>query len=109
MAYNDVLAQRVRDNLQPGSAVVEKKMFGGIAFMINGNIAVCVSGDDLVVRAGLARFEAALAMRGADLFQPTGKPMTGWVRVAPDELQTEESLKTWINMALEFVQTLPAK
>jgi len=106
MAYNDILAQRVRDNLQPMSAVVEKKMFGGIAFMVNGNIAVCVSGDDLVVRAGLARFEAALAMRGADLFQPTGKPMT---KVAPDELQTEESLKTWINMALEFVQTLPAK
>jgi len=109
MAYNEILAQRVRDNLHPGSAVVEKKMFGGITFMVNGNMAVCVSGDDLVVRAGLTRFEAALAMRGADLFQPTGKPMTGWVKVTPDGLQTEESLKKWINMALELVQTLPAK
>lgn len=109
MAYNDILAQRVRDTLQPGSAVEEKKMFGGIAFMVKGNIAVCVSGDDLIVRAGLARFEAALEMKGADLFQPTGKPMTGWVKVAPDGIPTEESLKNWIDMALEFVQTLPAK
>lgn len=109
MAYNENLAQRVRAHLHPGSAVIEKKMFGGIAFMVNGNMTVCVSGDDLIVRAGLARFEAALAMEEADLFQPTGKPMTGWVKVAPNGLQTDENLKSWIKMALEFVQTLPAK
>jgi len=109
MAYNEVLAQRVRDHLRPKSAVSEKMMFGGIAFMVNGNMTLCVSGDDLVVRAGLAQFEAALEMRGADLFQPTGKPMTGWVRVAPDGHQTEESLESWIDMALEYTQSLPAK
>lgn len=109
MAYDEVLAQRVRDHLDPRIAVEEKKMFGGIAFMINGNMALCVSGDDLIVRAGLARFEAALEMRGADLFRPTGKPMTGWVKVAPDGLQLEESLESWIDMALDFVRTLPAK
>lgn len=109
MAYNEVLAQRVRDLITPRSDFAEKKMFGGIAFMVNGNMALCVSGDDLVVRAGIAQFEAALEMRGADLFQPTGKPMTGWVKVAPAGHQTEESLESWIKMAMEFVQTLPAK
>jgi TfoX/Sxy family transcriptional regulator of competence genes len=109
MAYNEILAQRVRESLRPRSTVVEKKMFGGIAFMVNGNMALCVTGDDLVVRAGLAQFEAALEMRGVGLFQPTGKPMTGWVKVAPDGHQTEESLERWIEMALEFVQTLPGK
>jgi TfoX/Sxy family transcriptional regulator of competence genes len=109
MAYNEILAQRVRDHLRPNGAVVEKKMFGGMAFMVNGNMALCVTGDYLVVRAGLAQFESALEMRGADLFQPTGKPMTGWVKVAPNGHQTEESLDNWIEMALEYTQTLPAK
>ena len=109
MAYNQVLAGRVRDHLSPRVAVEEKVMFGGIAFMVNGNMALGVLGDGLIVRAGLAGFEAALEKPGADLFQPTGKPMSGWVIVAPEGHQTEESLESWIEMALEFVQTLPAK
>lgn len=109
MAYNQVLAQRVRDLIAPRIAVVEKKMFGGIAFMVAGTMALGVLGDGLIVRAGLARFEAALELKGADLFQPTGKSMTGWVLVSPEGHNTEESLESWIEMALEFVQTLPAK
>lgn len=109
MAYSESLAQRVRNVLYPLSAAEEKKMFGGIAFMVNGNMTVGVRSDDLVVRVGLERYEASLRKPGADLFQPTGKPMVGWVLVAPDGHQADDDMKYWIELALEFVETLPAK
>ena len=109
MAFNEALAQRVRDQLSPLATAEEKKMFGGIAFMVSGNMTVGVNQDDLIVRVGLERFEAALRKPGVDLFKPTGKPMTGWITVVPDAQRTDEDLKYWIEMALEFVKTLPAK
>jgi len=109
MAFNETLAQRVRDQLFPLVAVEEKKMFGGIAFMVSGNMTVGVNQDDLIVRVGLERFEAALRKPGVDLFKPTGRPMAGWITVASDGHHTDEDLKYWIELALEFVKTLPAK
>ena len=109
MSFNEVLAQRIRDVLYPLSIAEEKKMFGGIAFMVSGNMAVGVTRDDLIVRVGLENYEAALDVDGTDLFQPTGKPMAGWITVATNGHQTDEDLKYWIEMALEFVNTLPAK
>jgi len=109
MAYSEILAQRVRDALFPLTTAEEKKMFGGIAFMVSGNMTVGVIRDDLIVRVGLENYEAALRKPGVDLFQPTGKPMAGWVTVAPDGHKTDEDLKYWIELALEFVKTLPAK
>ncbi len=109
MAFNEVLAQRIRDVIYPLAAAQEKKMFGGLSLMVNGNMTVGVIQDDLIVRVGLERYQAALDKPGADLFAPTGKPMAGWITVAPDGHQTDEDLKYWIELALEFVKTLPAK
>ena len=109
MAFNEILAQRVRDQLYPLTTAEEKKMFGGIAFMVNGNMTVGVNQDDLIVRVGLENYETALEKTGVDLFKPTGKPMAGWITVASDGHQTGEDLKYWIELALEFVKTLPAK
>jgi len=109
MAFSETLAQRVRDQLYPQTTAEEKKMFGGIAFMVKGNMAVGVTNDDLIVRVGLGNYEASLGKPGADLFQPTGKTMAGWVTVSPGGYQTDENLNYWIELALEFVKTLPAK
>ncbi len=109
MAFSEALAQRVRGVLYPLATAEEKKMFGGLAFMVGGNMTVGVIRDDLIVRVGLENYEAALDVDGTDLFRPTGKPMAGWITVATDKYQTDEDLKYWIEMALEFVKTLPAK
>ena len=109
MAFSEALAQRVRDQLYPLTTAEEKKMFGGIAFMVSGNMTVGVIRDDLIVRVGLENYESALSKPGVDLFKPTGKPMAGWITVASDGHQTDEDLKYWIELALEFVKTLPAK
>ena len=109
MAFSEELAQRVRDVLYPLTASEEKKMFGGIAFMIGGNMTVGVIRDELIVRVGLAKYQDALRKPAVELFQPTGKPMAGWVTVASDGYQNEVDLKYWIELALEFVKTLPAK
>jgi TfoX/Sxy family transcriptional regulator of competence genes len=109
MAFSEALVQRIRDVLYPLTAAEEKKMFGGLSFMVSGNMMVGVIRDDLIVRVGLENYEASLHKLGADLFQPTGKPMAGWVTVAPDGHQTDEDLKHWVELALEFVKTLPAK
>ena len=109
MAFCEVLAQRVRDLLYPLTTAEEKKMFGGIAFMVKGNMTVAVIRDELIARVGLKNYEAALDKPGTNLFQPTGKPMAGWVTVAPDSHQADENLKYWIELALAFVKTLPAK
>ena len=109
MAFSEALVQRVRDILSLLAGSEEKKLFGGIAFMVNGNMTVGVIQDNLIARVGLENYEAALGKPGADLFQPTGKPMAGWVAIAPDGHQNDEDLKSWITLALEFVKTLPAK
>jgi TfoX/Sxy family transcriptional regulator of competence genes len=109
MAFNEALAQRVRDVLYPLAAAQEKKMFGGLSLMVSGNMTVGVIQDDLIVRVGLEKYQDALDKPGADLFTPTGKPMAGWITVAPDGHRTDEALKYWIELALEFVKTLPAK
>ena len=109
MAFSETLAQRVRDVLYPLTAAEEKKMFGGIAFMVSGNMTVDVLQDNLIVRVGLENYEAALGKPDTDLFKPTGKPMAGWITVTPNGYQADEELKYWIELALEFVKTLPAK
>lgn len=109
MAFSEALAQRVRDVLYPLAAAQEKKLFGGLALMVNGNMTVGVIQDNLIVRVGLEKYQAALNKPGADLFKPTGKPMAGWITVATNGHQMDDDLKYWINLALEFVKTLPEK
>lgn len=103
MAFSEVLAQRVRDVLYLLTTTDEKKMFGGIVF------TVAVIHDNLIVCVGLENYQAALDKPGADSFKPTSRPMAGRVTVAPESLQTDEDMKYWVELALEFVKTLPAK
>ena len=108
MAYDDALAQRVRDWLQDEPGVSEKKMFGGLAFLTAGNMTVGVYGDDLIARIGPEATDDALAEPGVRCFDMTGRPMRGWVLVAGDGL-TGGELERWIGRARRYVDTLPPK
>lgn len=108
MAYDDALAERLRDRLSGVPTITEKKMFGGLAFLEHGNMTVGVIGDDLVVRIGPEDMDAALARPGAREFDFTGRPMKGWLMVSGEELD-DEPLDGWIDQARAFVATLPPK
>jgi TfoX/Sxy family transcriptional regulator of competence genes len=108
MAYDDALAQRVRDRMMDEPGVGEKKMFGGLAFLTAGNMTVGVHGDDLIARIDPEAMDAALAEPGVRPFDMTGRPMRGWILVASDGL-TDEELERWIARARGYVGTLPPK
>jgi TfoX/Sxy family transcriptional regulator of competence genes len=106
MPYNETLAEQIRQNLYPLTAADEKNMFGGIAFMVDGNMTIGVIKDDLIVRVGPEKHQAALKAKGAKPFDFSGKPMSGWIMVAK---AGHNDLQKWIDMALDFVRTLPPK
>jgi TfoX/Sxy family transcriptional regulator of competence genes len=103
------LVARVRDQLAQTRGVSEKTMFGGIAFFLDGNIVVAVWHDELIARIGPDATAPALAEPHVRPFDITGRPMTGWVMVAPDGIDTEGQLGEWLDLACLFVATLPAK
>jgi TfoX/Sxy family transcriptional regulator of competence genes len=108
MAYDETLADRVRDRVGGLAGVTEKKMFGGLAFLTHGNMTVGVRGDDLIVRISPDDTDAALAQPGVRHFDATGRPMNGWIIVAGDSLD-DKALDRWIAQAGAFVATLPKK
>jgi hypothetical protein len=108
MAYDEALAARVRDLLGPAGAVTEKKMFGGLAFLTDGNMTVGVRGDDLIVRLDPAAGEKALAKAGVRPFDIAPRPMPGWIMVAGGTLD-DKGLKAWVTQARAYVATLPPK
>ena len=110
MAYDERLAERVRDLLAGERAVSEKRMFGGLAFLVGGNMAVAVSSQGgLLVRVGPDEFDDALARKGASPMEMRGRPMTGWVGVAPDAVARKPQLESWVGRGLGFARTLPPK
>lgn len=109
MAYDEKLAGRIRKRLARRKGVVEKKMFGGIAFLLNGNMCCGVHRDQLVVRIGADAQPTALKNPHARVFDITGKPMKGWVMVKPKALAGDAELKTWMQLAVDFVSPMPAK
>lgn len=109
MAYDENLTQRVRAHLTGIPGLVEKKMFGGVGFIINGNMACGVHGTDLILRVGSDRFEQVISQPHVRVFDMTGRPMKGWVLVAPGGYPTEELLESWIQQGVAFVLTLPPK
>ena len=109
MAYDEELAERIRRALAGRQGVSEKKMFGGIAFMLRGNMFCGIVRDDLMVRVGLERHEEALAQPHARPMDFTGRPMRGMVYVGPEGCRTDEALKRWVEQGLNFAATLPAK
>ncbi len=109
MAFDETLATRIRDHIGDHPALTERKMFGGIAFMIQGKMAVGVSGDDLMVRIDPADQEATLARPDVRPFDMTGRPMRGWILVAPGATESDEDLTGWVDTGVDFATSLPAK
>lgn len=109
MAYDEGLARRIREMLPGQEALVEKKMFGGVGFMLHGNMACAVHKDMLVVRVGPQGHEAALAMPHTLPFDITGRVMRGWVMVSAEGCAEDEALEAWVNRGIKFAMTLPSK
>lgn len=108
MAYDLGLAKRIRTELV-GLPFVEKKMFGGVGFLLNGNMACGVNKDSLIVRVGPLKQSELLGKPHANPFDMTGKPMKGWLMVEPDGYETPEQLAAWVKEGVEFALTLPPK
>ena len=108
MAYNLKLAERIRSELS-GIPIVEKKMFGGVGFLLNGNMACGVNKNDLIVRVDPEKHSALLKKPHARPFDMTGRPMKGWLVVEADGCKTDKQLGTWVKEGVEFALTLPAK
>ena len=109
MAYDGKLSQRISDLLANISGLEEKKMFGGVGFLVNGNMACGVHKDGLIVRVGPDNYQAALDREHAGVFDMTGRPMTGWVRVSAPGFATEKALSDWVQQGLDFARSLPPK
>ena len=111
MAYDKELAARMYQIIEamnpPG--LVEKKMFGGVAYLVQGNMACGVHQDWLIVRVGNEGYMDALNRPGARPFDMTGRPMSGWVNVKPAGFSTEQALREWVNLGVQFALTLPPK
>ena len=109
MAFDESLAQRIRDALARKKNIEEKKMFGGIGFLLHGNMLVGVWKNSLIVRVGPDGYEDALLEPHVKEFDITGRPMKGWVLVEPEGVEDDDQLKDWIQRAVKFVGKLPAK
>ena len=109
MAYDEGVAQRLRECLQGISGVSEKKMFGGIAFMLNGNMCCGVVNSELMLRVGPDLYQQALSKPHAREMDFTGKPMKGFVYVAEPGIESDTDLNAWIDLARSFAASLPAK
>ncbi len=109
MAYDEALAERIRNVLTSRDGIREKKMFGGLTFLLNGNMICGVVNEDLVVRVGPARYEELLAKPHARLMDFTGRSIKGMVYVGPGGYEADDSLIDWVGHGVAFASTLPAK
>jgi TfoX/Sxy family transcriptional regulator of competence genes len=109
MAYDAGLAQRVREVLEERSDLSEKKMFGGIAFLLGGNMCVGIVGDELMVRVGPDAYEAALEQPFAREMDFTGKPLRGMLYIADPGFREDAQLAGWVERGVAFAGALPAK
>jgi TfoX/Sxy family transcriptional regulator of competence genes len=110
MAYDEDLANRLRELLADADGVSEKKMFGGLAFLLHGNMTVSASGQGgLLVRVDPAQTDEALKRPHVALMEMRGRTMDGWLRVAPEGVRTKRDLAPWLKRSLAYVKTLPPK
>lgn len=109
MAYDEALADRVRRVVGPRQDVTERKMFGGIAFLLDGKMFCGVVRGELMVRVGPAGYDAALARRHVRPMDFTGRPMNGYVFVSAEGCKTDASVAPWAEASLSFVAPLPIK
>ena len=109
MAYDEELAERVREALSDRGRVEEKKMFGGLAFMVGGHMACGVVGDDLMARIGPDAYDDAVAEPHVRPMDFTGKPLKGMIYVGPAATKNKRTLRKWVSRAADFTTSLPAK
>ena len=110
MPYNLHLTDRIRAILETYPKMVEKKMFGGVGFIFRGNLVCGVQGEDMIVRVGVDNNDGALSQPHVRPFMVMpGKPMAGWVLVAPEGTSTEQDLEKWVHAGFEYASTLPEK
>ena len=109
MAYDEGVAQRVREALADAPDVVEKQMFGGLAFMVRGDMSCGVVDSELMVRVGPEAYDEALAQPHARVMDFTGKPLSGMVYVASAGLAEDEDLAAWVARGVAYAQSLPPK
>ena len=109
MAFDDQLAERIRKQLGKRRGLTEKKMFGGLAFLLNGNMCCGVHGQEMIVRLDPEQTDQALSQRHTRIFDLSGRPMKGWILVQPEGLTTQAALAKWIQVGLKYSSSLPAK
>lgn len=109
MVYSKSLVERIRHLVSCQYGVTEKKMFGSVCFLLNGNLLVGVWEDSLIARIGKDAYEAALQEEHVKEFDITGRPMKGWVMVESDDIDSDHQLTHWVEQATQFVLTLPKK
>ena len=109
MAYDEALGERLRRALARRRDITELRMFGGLTFLVRGNMCCGVVGDELMARVGPAHYEQSLAKRHVRKMDYTGRPLTGYVYVAADGLRSAKSLRAWLDLALGYARSLPAK
>jgi hypothetical protein len=110
MAYDEQLAERIRALVAGEPGLTEKKMFGGLAFLIGGNMAVAASGQGgVMVRVDPEQSDAIVAATTAETAEMRGRPMPGWLRVATEDLRTDGQLADWVERGTAFARSLPAK
>ena len=109
MAYNEQLADRVRGILTQHEPLIEKKMFGGLSFMLRGNMCCGVDRDNLMVRVGPDQYDEALAQPHARPMDFTGRPLRGMVYVGPEGYRSDDALAAWLKRGVDFAASLPPK
>jgi TfoX/Sxy family transcriptional regulator of competence genes len=109
MPYDELLSARIRLALGSLPGLEEKKMFGGVGFLIDGNMACGAHKNDLIVRVGPAKYAAALAVAHTRVFDMTGRPMAGWIVVEPPGFKSDADLQAWVRQGLDFARSLPPK
>jgi TfoX/Sxy family transcriptional regulator of competence genes len=110
MAYDEDLAHRLREVLAGEEGISEKRMFGGLAFLVHGNMCVSASGQGgLLARIDPATTAAAIARPHVSLMEMGGRSMEGWVRVAPEGVKTKRELGAWVKRSLTYAKSLPKK
>ena len=109
MGYNEKLANRIRALLGKRKGFTEKKMFGGVTFLLNGRMCCGVHKDDLIVRVGAEKYKGALGLSHTRPMDFTGRPTTGFIFVDPEGWSNDTVLRKWLGMGVDYVSTIPKK
>jgi TfoX/Sxy family transcriptional regulator of competence genes len=110
MAYDEALAERIRELIGGERGLTEQKMFGGLAFLVNGNMSIAASGQGgVLVRVDPEESDVLRKRKGVSVMEMRGRQMTGWLRVDADAVRTKQQLSTWVDRGLAFARSLPPK